>query len=434
MADIEVENKLRVLIVAEHASAMFGGEAILPLHYYRLLRDRHIPAWMVVHERTKVELEKLFPNDEKCIHFIKDTFAQRLLWKIGQKLPDRISYFTVGFLQRLLSQMQQKKVAKKLVLSEKINVIHQPIPVSPKEPSLLFNMGAPVVIGPMNGGMEYPEGFRFNQRSNENLIISIGRYFSSALNYLMPGKLRASTLLVANTRTKAALPACVSKVHTEIIVENGVDLSLWSSINQVKSYSCNDEEPGFVKFVFMGRLVDWKAVDLLVEAFALAVNHSKISLMIIGDGNQRNYLQDKANNLGLLSENQNEGKITFSGWIPQLECVNALRQSDCLVLTSLLECGGAVVLEAMAMGLPVIATKWGGPIDYLDSTCGILIEPTNRHNFIMNVSAALCTMAGNSKLRENMGRAGRLRVEREFDWSVKVDRVVEIYKRAAGFI
>ncbi|NEQ17735.1 MAG: group 1 glycosyl transferase, partial [Moorea sp. SIO3E2] len=55
---------LRVLIAAEHASAKFGGEAALPLHYYRILRQRGIPTWLVVHERTRAELEALFPQDQ----------------------------------------------------------------------------------------------------------------------------------------------------------------------------------------------------------------------------------------------------------------------------------------------------------------------------------------------------------------------------------
>ena len=53
---------MRVLIVAEHASLKFGGEAALPVHYYRILRRRQIPVWLVVHERTRSELESLFPS------------------------------------------------------------------------------------------------------------------------------------------------------------------------------------------------------------------------------------------------------------------------------------------------------------------------------------------------------------------------------------
>ena len=53
----------RVLIVSEHASVKFGGEAILPWHYFRILRRRGVEAWLVVHERTRDELISLLPEE-----------------------------------------------------------------------------------------------------------------------------------------------------------------------------------------------------------------------------------------------------------------------------------------------------------------------------------------------------------------------------------
>jgi len=53
---------LRVAVVAENASLRFGGEASLPLHYFARLRARGIEAWLIVHGRTRPELESLFPR------------------------------------------------------------------------------------------------------------------------------------------------------------------------------------------------------------------------------------------------------------------------------------------------------------------------------------------------------------------------------------
>lgn len=74
--------------------------------------------------------------------------------------------------------------------------------------------------------------------------------------------------------------------------------------------------------------------------------------------------------------------VVFSGWLSQEKCAIKLQQADALVLPSLREPGGAVVMEAMAVGLPVIATNWGGPADYLNSACGILVEPTSKEGFL----------------------------------------------------
>jgi glycosyltransferase involved in cell wall biosynthesis len=404
----------RVLIVAEHASAKFGGEAILPLHYFRVLRKRGVEAWLIVHSRTREELSRLFASDLDRIHFLPDTKYHRLLYHLGKPLPGQLRHFSVGFLSRLSSQRQAKRVARRLIAEHRIDVVHQPIPVSPKESSLLHGLGAPVVIGPMNGGMSFPPGFTTSQGPVTSAFMRVGRLFSGLVNHLMPGKLRAQTLLVANDRTRRALPKAVrGRVIT--LVENGVDLSLWTAAER------NGRKPAPTRFAFTGRLVDWKAVDVLLDAFAKVAKQADVRLDIMGDGPMRAQLQSQSKSLAL------DAKVTFHGWVAQADCAARLRDADALVLPSLYECGGAVVLEAMAMGLPVIATDWGGPADYLDAACGILVPPKSREQFVNDLAAAMLTLANSPELRTEMGRAGRRRVEEIFDWESKVDRILEIY-------
>jgi glycosyltransferase involved in cell wall biosynthesis len=114
----------------------------------------------------------------------------------------------------------------------------------------------------------------------------------------------------------------------------------------------------------------------------------------------------------------------------QAECAAQLRRRDALVLPSLYECGGAVVLEAMAIGIPAIATDWGGPADYLDPSCGILVSPSSREAFIEGLALALVRLARNPEERLAMGRAGRRKVVEQFDWNKKVDDVLAIYRDA----
>ena len=99
------------------------------------------------------------------------------------------------------------------------------------------------------------------------------------------------------------------------------------------------------------------------------------------------------------------------------------------MLPSLREGGGAVVLEAMAVGLPVIATNWGGPADYLNSSCGILVEPASKEGFVKGLTDAMLKLAQSPELRHSMGCAGPERVREHFDWERKVDRILEIYQQ-----
>lgn len=415
----------RVLIVAEHASARFGGEAALPLLYYRLLRQRGVAVWLVVHARTRTELEALFPHDAEHIVFVEDTAAHRLLWRLSRLLPHRLSNFTTGFVMRVLTQIAQRRMVKQLVSTQRISVIHQPMPVSPKEPSLIHGMGAPVIIGPMNGGIDYPPAFRHMQSRSEDFAMAVGRRFAKLMNRLFPGKRHAALLLVANERTRKALPAGVCS-RVETMVENGVDLKLWRPFAR----EMTSPSSPVTHYAFVGRLVDWKAVDLLLHAFSRATSTAAMTLTIIGDGIERPALEQLARELGIFADGAtvSVGKACFSGWMSQSDCVTRLHQSDALVLPSLMECGGAVVLEAMATGIPAIAADWGGPADYIDGSCGILLPVTSREVFIAQLAAALTRLAEFPAQRLAMGRAAAARAARHFDWEIKVNRMLALYQ------
>jgi glycosyltransferase involved in cell wall biosynthesis len=416
---------LRVAIVAEHASARFGGEAALPLHYFRLLRQRGVEVWLVVHARTRAELGALFA-DERRIHYVEDSWFHRCMWRLGQWLPHRVDNFSTGFAMRLATQWSQRRIVMRLVADEGLDIVHQPMPVSPREPSLLFGLGVPVVIGPMNGGIDFPPAFKRYQGRLVGLLLEAARRGSTLLNWVLPGKLRAAVLLVANERTRRALPPGARGRVVEL-VENGVDLALWQRTDAPDR--CRDGD--VVHFLFMGRLVDWKAVDLLIEAFGAVLAHAPARLTVIGDGPQRAPLEALCRDRGLLAADEaGSGKVFFAGWRSQQDCALLLRQADALVLPSLMECGGAVVLEAMATGLPVIATDWGGPADYIDASCGILVQPSSRTAMVEQLAVAMTRLIEAPELRARLGATGYRKVIREFDWNVKIDRMLEVYRSA----
>jgi glycosyltransferase involved in cell wall biosynthesis len=399
----------------------------LPLHYFRVLRHRGYNVWLITHARTREELSQTFPGEQRIV-YVEDTRLHILMWRLSKWLPGQIAYFTTGFVSRFAAQLEQRKLVRSLVAEEGIDLIHQPMPVSPREPSLMYGFGVPVVIGPMNGGMEYPPAFARNRGLIERWLLRAARLASWGLNRLLPGKRAAALLLVANERTHRALPPGLRSPVVEL-VENGVDVGLWSA-DGVPSQPASGEV-AVTTFAFLGRLVDWKAVDLLLQAFQRATGRAAIRLLIIGDGAERARLQHLAVQLGILARDRTDvGRVFFAGWLKQAQCAAELREADCLVLSSLLECGGAVVLEAMCAGKPVIATAWGGPVDYLDPSCGVLVAPDSRESLIQGFADAMTRLAAAPELRREMGRRGREKVIRDFDWEVKVDRVLALYDQA----
>lgn len=402
---------MRICIVAEHASTRFGGEAILPVHYFRLLRARGIETWLVVHSRTQSELEQLFPKDLDRIRFIPDLPIHRLFFRLSRYLPRRLSEATFGLFNQLITQFCQRRIVRQLIRDNQIGVIHQPIPVAARAPSALFGFGVPVVIGPLNGGMEYPPAFSRTESRMSRVAIAISRLLTDVANSLIPGKKHASVVLVANERTRNALPTGIRGKVIEL-VENGIDIGLWHGASE----SAMDAP---FRFVFLGRLVDWKAVDIVIRALEKVPT---AELEIVGDGPMLGAWKSLADRLGVTD------RVHFAGWLPQKECAARVRASVALVLPSIYECGGAVVLEAMAMGKPVIATRWGGPADYLDASCGFLVEPDSYSSLVTGFAEAMQKLIDYPELAKQMGASGSAKAIRNFDWERKIDRIIGIYR------
>jgi glycosyltransferase involved in cell wall biosynthesis len=269
----------------------------------------------------------------------------------------------------------------------------------------------------MNGGMTYPKGYAdFESRIAANAV-AVGRVIATAMNWLWPGKRRAQVLMVANARTRAALPIRHPRVIE--LVENAVDLRTWAATAPRVQRAADAP----FRLVYIGRLVDWKCVAMTLAAVERArASGVAVTLDILGDGPEMADLRQRAQGMA--------DAVRFHGFQSQAVCARVLAGSDALILNSVCECGGAVVLEAMALGVPVIASDWGGPADYLDPGCGILVHPEPRGEFVDRLAAAIRRLAADPAVCLAMGAAGAAKVRREFDWQGKIDMIENIYRDA----
>jgi len=404
----------KILLVAEHASAIFGGEALIPFQYFKRLREIGVDVHLLVHDRTQKELRDAFPHDLDRLHFVADSLVNIWCCKLARLMPDRIAAFTVGTLSHFDTQIRQRNLVRSLLRQYRFDLIHEPIPVSPKLPSMLFGLSAPVIIGPMNGGMDYPPNYKMDGRL-ERFIVYCLRSTATFWNMVFPGKRQAAALLIANKRTYDALPAKLKRKRVVELVENGVDLNLF------RPESIRAARQTF-RIIHVGRLVDVKRVDLLLDASARLLGNVKFQLDLVGDGPLRGVLEDQVERLSLQS------RVRFYGQLPQSAAAELLRGADVMVLTSMKECGGAVVLEAMAAGVPVIAAKWGGPADYVSAETGILIPPATPNVFVDELGKAMLWMARNPQARTKMGEAGRQRAAALYDWRAKARALLKIYE------
>lgn len=412
----------RVLIVAPYVSERAGGAAALPLGLFTGLRARAIETWLLTHESARAELAGLLPASElRRVVFAPSLPGFGSLSRWRHRLPSGLRTIAWGITQ-VERQVAMVPVIRRLVEELAIDVVHQPVGVSPVIPSPLIRLGAPVVMGPLDGGMDLPPAFANRDSAVYALTKAARPIVSRTLNQVIRGRLAADAILIANARTGRLLPRRTRENAIEE-PEIWVDLAAWPQSADTVRRSDARATPAVTRFLFVGRLVQWKAVDILLDAFAEVRKTVPARMDIVGDGRERDRLAVQARRLGC------SPNVVFHGWLGPRHCARQMRDCDVFVSAALQEAGGIAVLEAMASGRPVVATAWGGHLQSVTDATGILVDVSSRDVLVSGLAEAMTRLARDPELRSRLGAAGRHRVEERYDVNVLVDRRLQAYDR-----
>jgi sugar transferase (PEP-CTERM/EpsH1 system associated) len=173
----------------------------------------------------------------------------------------------------------------------------------------------------------------------------------------------------------------------------------------------------------VGRLVAVKNYGLLLRAMARLPHAPSCRLILIGDGPERSALTQLATQLGL------EDRVEFSGHredVPHL-----LAELDIFVLPSLSEGLSNTLLEAMAAGLPVLASDVGGNRELIESERTGVLFPSGDDAAL---AAQLARLLGSAELRARLGNAAALRARSEFSMEAMLARYASLYRRVGSRI
>ncbi len=121
------------------------------------------------------------------------------------------------------------------------------------------------------------------------------------------------------------------------------------------------------RFVLVANLLKHKGIEVVLRSMA-DMRNREVQLVIVGEGRERENLQIQIKELGI------GGRVEMVGYKSRVEMSGILNSCDAFVLASRGETFGVVYIEAMLAGLPVIATRCGGPEDFVDANNGLLVD------------------------------------------------------------
>ena len=411
------------VLVSAYACNPSGSVHLHPgedLTGWRLVEQlgRFYDLWVISHSYNKPGVESARPGGTSgSPRFLFVELPAALKWLYRIEFGQRIYYY--------LWQIKAWRVARRLHKEIGFDIAHHVTFGNDWVPSFIGAfLPIPFIWGPVGGGQRTPKCLlgeyslygRFAEAAR-NWAQGVGRRMRVRKRCLK----RAKAVLVCNQETRARMP----RTYQEKI--------LYFPVNGIAAEDFSDHGPrpqrhgSRFKVITAGRLHRLKGFSLAVRAFGdFAEKHPESEMMIIGSGPEEERLRRLISDLGL------EDKIRILPWLPRREVLANMRSSDVFLFPSFRDGGGAVVVEAMGSGIPVVVLDSGGPGAHVSEAWGIKVAPVSRESVVRGMTAALETLSSDPALGRRLGEAGRKRALEFYAWDKLGRKMREIYEYAVG--
>ena len=228
---------------------------------------------------------------------------------------------------------------------------------------------------------------------------------------------RADKVIAISSHTKAMVQQIADVDVSVIPFTSGIQITAPKSINRKQSRT--------KRILFVGRLIERKGVKYLVDAIPDVLGSMKVEVDIVGGGPLITELKKQTNRKGL------NNAVTIHGKVSKDKLKKLYLMSDVFVLPAIIdqwgdtEGLGVVLLEAMSISKPVIASKVGGITDIVKhNKTGYLVPEKNSPA----LSKALVKILSDQKLANRLAKSGQQFVQEKFDWNVIIKRTLKIYQ------
>lgn len=222
--------------------------------------------------------------------------------------------------------------------------------------------------------------------------------------------------------------ACSIPVDTHVL-KNAIDLDKFSKSVSEKERNKLRKKLGLKKddfvVLYVGRLIQVKGILELMQA-VLSISDPHIKLLCIGSANFGKWTFSAYERKVKKLAEQNSERIIFTGYVDNAEVYKYAAVADVQCVPSLWEeAAGLVVIESMAEGLPLIVTKSGGVVEYVDKDTALIIE---KGNIMEALKKAICHMKEHPEVRRQMSENARVQ-SRKYNEETYYKNFVEIVSR-----
>ncbi len=410
--------RYRVLVLAEQANPEWVSVPLVGWNQAVAL-DQLVDIHLVTHDQNEPAIRRSKVMQGR-VTFIKSNWVDKVFNTLAYKVfkfdfgSQALTAFRTPFYWYFEWRVWRQFRAR--LQSGEFDLVHRLTPVAPVLGSPMAGWCArakvPFVLGPVNGGLRWPEGYPVLER--ERSVISRLRELYKLLPYTRSTLRQARAIIVASRNNWDQLSE-EARTKASFIPENAV------GSHEIVATPPSRGKP--LRAVFVGRLVPMKGCDLAIRAAVPFVREGLLTFDIIGDGYNRAELERLVQQAGVTKG------IYFHGWVSRAEVMNRITSSHIFLFPSLREFGGGVVMEAMAKGLVPIVMDYGGPGETVDESCGIRVPMTDEETTVKDLSATLRALIENPQRLDMLAAGALKRIREHFTWEEKARQFVDVYKK-----
>lgn len=401
---------MKALINCYACSPYKGSEPGMGWNFVKCI-SRHHELHIITESKFQPDLEKYFSEHPEEKRYYNFYFIQKERHKKLRKIYPPSYYW-------FYKKWQKKALKLALELDKKYNfdIVHQLNMVGYREPGYLYKLNKPFVWGPIGGFNITPW----------NLLYTMGIYgaiFYFCRNVINKFQMHNSRRVKSAVHSSNALISATKDDYDSILNLYNKESIIIPEVGFTSLHKGAEprKREGKLRICWSGLHIPRKSLNFLLEAVSSCKNKDNIELHIIGDGECNSKWKSLAKKLEVKN-------IKWYGWIDREKALNIMKDSHVFSITSLSDATSTVLLEALSIGLPVIALNHLGFANVITDNCGIKINLDSKKQLVCDIAAAIDGLYDNEDLRYSLSQ-GAIERSKEFSWEKKAERINDIYKK-----